>query len=170
MLFKHLLETNNPQLTAVKNFLCARVNIFSNSLAIVTTVSLFSLLQFPQPDIVDLLAREATRKINAIFCQMSATLHSQNQTLQARVGQLESELKTVIKNFENATTWRENVLSGYPVLFEESRLVFVLKLFGILDKSPDEVTAAELTDVPVVQSGCDYGGFQSKSTTKHWPW
>lgn len=128
-----------------------------------------SLLQ--QPDIVDLLAREAARKVSAIFCQMSAALHSQNQTLRARAAQLESELKTVIKNFENATTWRENVLSGYPVLFEDSGLVFILKLFGKLEKNADKVTAAELTNVPLGhQSGCDYGRFHSKSTTKHCPW
>lgn len=119
---------------------------------------------------MDLLAREATRKVNAIFCQMSAALHSQNQTLRARVAQVESELETVIKNFENATTWRENVLSGYPVLFEDSGLVFILKLFGKLEKTPDNVTAAELANAPLVQSGCDYGRFHSQSTTKHCPW
>lgn len=85
------------------------------------------------------------------------------------MAQLESELKTVMQKFENATRWRENVLSGYPVLFEESGLVFILKPYGKLEKSPDKVTAAELTNVPLVQSGCDYGRFQSKSTTKHCP-
>lgn len=119
---------------------------------------------------MDLLAREATRQVSAIFCQMSAALHSQNQTLRARVAQLESELKTVIKNFEHATTWRENVLSGYPVLFEDSGLVFILNLFGKLEKNPDKVTTEELTNVPLVQSGCDYGRFHSKSTIKHCPW
>lgn len=119
---------------------------------------------------MDLLAREATRKVNAIFCQMSAALQSQNQSLRASVAQLESELKTVIKNFENATTWRENVLSGYPVLFEDSGLVFTLKLFGKLEKNQDEITAAEVATVPLVQSGGGYGRFHSKSTTKHCPW
>lgn len=100
-----------------------------------------------------MLAREATRKVNAIFCQMSAALQSQNQALRARVGQLESELKTATKNFENATTWRENVLSGCPVLFEESGLVFILKLFGKLEKHPHREDATGLTAVPLVQDG-----------------
>lgn len=84
---------------------------------------------------------------------MSAALHGQNQTLRARVAQLESELKTVIKNFENATTWRENVLSGYPVLFEDSGLVFVLKLFGKVEKNPDKNTTAESTNAPNIVPG-----------------
>lgn len=91
---------------------------------------------------------------------MSAALQGQNQTLRARVEQLESELKTALKNFENATTWRENVLSGCPVLFEESGLVFILKLFGKLEKNPHKEDAAGLTAVPLVQNGSD-GGLNS---------
>lgn len=86
------------------------------------------------------------------------------------MAQLESELKTMMKKFENATTWRENVLSGYPVLFEDSGLVFILKLFGKLEKNPVKVTAAESTNVPLVQSGCDYGRFHSEPSTKPFPW
>lgn len=110
---------------------------------------------------MDILAREATRKVNAIFCQMFAALHSQNQTLSARVGQLESELKTVMENFQNATTWRENVLSGCPVLFEESGLLFILKPFGKLEKNPDKAVAADLTAVPLVQNICALGTLNS---------
>lgn len=91
---------------------------------------------------------------------MSAALQSQNQALRARVGQLERELKTATKNLENATTWRENVLSGCPVLFEESGLVFILKPFGKLEKNPQREAAAGLTAVPPVQDGAD-GGLNS---------
>lgn len=107
-----------------------------------------------------MLAREATRKVDAIFYQMSAALQSQNRTLRARVGQLESELKTATRKAENATTWRENVLSGCPVLFEESGLVFILKLFGKLEKNPDKEDAAGLAAVPPVQDGSE-GGLNS---------
>lgn len=119
-----------------------------------------ALLCLPQPGVVDMLAREATRKVDAVFCQMSAALQSQNQALRARVGQLESELQTATKNLENATTWRENVLSGCPVLFEESGLVFILKLFGKLEKNPHKEDAAGLTAVPPEQEGSD-GGLNS---------
>lgn len=109
---------------------------------------------------MDALAREAARKVAAIFCQVSAALQSQNRALRARVGQLESELKTATRNFENATTWRENVLSGCPVLFEESGLVFILKLFGKLEKTPPKEDAAGEPARPLVQEGSD-GGLDS---------
>lgn len=127
----------------------------------------FAFFEFPQPGLVDMMACEAARKVDAIFCQMTAALRSQSRSLGARVGQLESELKAVMKNLENATAWRENVLSGCPILFEESGLVFILKLFGKLEKNPDKVTTAELTAVPLVQNGRDHGRCPSKSTTKH---
>lgn len=73
------------------------------------------------------------------------------------MGQLERELKTATKNVENATTWRENVLSGCPVLFEESGLVFILKLFGKLEKNPHREDAAGFTAVPLVPDGSDGG-------------
>ncbi|TNN01218.1 hypothetical protein fugu_010600 [Takifugu bimaculatus] len=101
-----------------------------------------------EPGVVDTMAREATRKVSAIFCLMSAALQSQNQALRARVGQLERELKTATKNFENATTWRENVLSGCPVLFEESGLVFILKLFGKLEKNPHREECSRIQSRP----------------------
>lgn len=87
-----------------------------------------------------MLAREATRKINAIFSQLSSTLLNENKNLKAKVGDLENELKTVTGNFENARMWRENVLNGCPVLFEQSGLLFTLKPFGKLKVKTDSVT------------------------------
>ncbi|KAK1900545.1 Zinc finger protein 227 [Dissostichus eleginoides] len=95
-----------------------------------------------EPDfdtVVEMLAREATRKINAVFSQLSSTLHSENQTLQARVGGLQSELKTTQENFENARMWREHVLSGSPVLFQQSGLVYTLKPSGKLKTRTDQL-------------------------------
>ena len=96
-----------------------------------------------QPDfdtVVEMLAREATRKIDAVFSQLSSTLHNENQTLQARVGGLQSELKTTQENFENARMWREHVLSGSPVLFQQSGLVYTLKPSGKLKTRTDQLT------------------------------
>lgn len=118
-----------------------------------------------------MLACEATRKISAIFSQLSLALHRENQTLRAKVGKLEKELKTTSENFENAKTWKENVLTGCPVLFEESGLIFALRPFGKLAKNPDtlKVGAPELSLPPVVQNGCDNGGFHLKSQHKMSP-
>uniref|UniRef100_A0A672HWQ5 C2H2-type domain-containing protein n=1 Tax=Salarias fasciatus TaxID=181472 RepID=A0A672HWQ5_SALFA len=87
-----------------------------------------------------MLAREATRKISLVFTQLSLLLRSENLTLKARVEQLESQLKAVSESFENARLWRENVLSGCPVLFERSGLIFTLKPFGKLKGKTDEGT------------------------------
>lgn len=127
-------------------------------LQIVITV-LFSSSQPELVDIAEVLAREVARKINAIFSQLSSTLLSDNQSLKARVGQLESELTTVTKNYENARLWRENVLSGCPVLFEQSGLIYTLKPFGVLKKKTDQVTEGVTESSPAAgtQSGHDAG-------------
>lgn len=127
-------------------------------LQIVITV-LFSSSQPELDDIAEVLAREVARKINAIFSQLSSTLLSDNQSLKARVGQLESELTTVTKNYENARLWRENVLSGCPVLFEQSGLIYTLKPFGVLKKKTDQVTEGVTESSPAAgtQSGHDAG-------------
>nr|XP_054598263.1 zinc finger protein 431-like isoform X1 [Nothobranchius furzeri] len=82
--------------------------------------------------VVGMLVREVTRKISDIFSQLSLLLLSENSALKARVGQLDAELKTVAESLENAQMWRENVLKGCPVLFEESGIIFTLKPFGKL--------------------------------------
>lgn len=105
---------------------------------LVTVVSFSS-----QPDldgVVEMLSREATRKISGVFSQLSSLLHNENRSLKARVGQLESQLRTVTGNFENARMWRENVLSGCPVLFEQSGLIYTLKPFGKLKRKTDGET------------------------------
>lgn len=109
------------------------------------------------------MAREATRKIAAIFSLLSSVLRCENQTLKDKLGQLECELKTVTENLENARMWRENVLSGCPVLFQESGLIFTLKLFGKLSKKQDELTegvAGISLAAAAVQSGREDGMFQ----------
>lgn len=125
------------------------------------TTALFSSSQPELDDIVETLAREVARKINAIFSQLSSTLLSDNQTLKARVGQLESELTAVTKNFENARMWRENVLSGCPVLFEQSGLIYTLKPFGVLKKKTDQLTEGitESSAAAGTQRGHDAGNF-----------
>ncbi|XP_029301580.1 gastrula zinc finger protein XlCGF52.1-like isoform X1 [Cottoperca gobio] len=91
-------------------------------------------------NIVEMLAREATRKINTIFSQLSSMLLNENQTLKGQVRQLESKLKTTAENFENARMWREYVLNGSPVLFEQSGLIYSLKPFGKLKTKTDKLT------------------------------
>lgn len=86
-----------------------------------------------------MLACEATRKISTVFSQVSLLLLAENRTLKAKVGQLESELKTVTESFENARVWRENVLNGCPVLFKQSGQVFTLKPLGKLKIRTDKV-------------------------------
>lgn len=87
-----------------------------------------------------MLSREATRKIDAVFSQLSSVLHNENKTLKSDVGELQSKLKAVTVNFENARKWRENVLSGCPVLFEQSGLLFSLKPFGKLEVNKSHLT------------------------------
>lgn len=130
-----------------------------------------------QPDfdsIVEMLAREATRKISAIFSQLSSLLHNENKTLSTKVGQLENELKTMTENYENARMWRENVLNGCPVLFEQSGLIFTLKPFGKLKRKTDEVTEGVTKSSPAagMQSACDAGKFplNEETTQKHETW
>ncbi|XP_039893787.1 zinc finger protein 260-like isoform X2 [Simochromis diagramma] len=88
---------------------------------------------------LEMLACEATRKISTVFSQVSLLLLAENRTLKAKVGQLESELKTVTESFENARVWRENVLNGCPVLFKQSGQVFTLKPLGKLNIKTDKV-------------------------------
>lgn len=114
---------------------------------------------------MEMLSREATRKISAVFSQLSSLMHNENQTLKAKVGQLESELKTVTENYENARTWRENVLNGCPVLFEQSGLIYTLKPFGKLNRQAERVTEPQ----PPAGSGHDAGKFplKEKSTQNY---
>lgn len=115
----------------------------------------------PQTNTVEMLACEASRKIDAIFTHLSSMLLKENQTLKAKVEKLDSELQDMTKNFENAQLWRENVLNGCPVLFEESGMIFTLKLFGQLMKNTDKLTegVAGPTPAAVLQSGNDAGMF-----------
>lgn len=120
-----------------------------------------------------MLAREATRKIDTVFSQLSSMLRNENKTLKARVGQLEDELKTMTENFEDARMWRENVLSGCPVLFEQSGLIFTLKPFGKLKRKTDKLTEGVEESSPAagMQRRHDAGEFplKEKPTTKYYP-
>lgn len=73
------------------------------------------------------------------------------------MGQLESDLKTTTENFENARKWRENVLNGCPVLFEQSGLIFTLKPFGKLKVKTEGVT--ETAPAAGTERGHDSGEF-----------
>ena len=99
-----------------------------------------------------MLAREATRKISAIFSQLTSVLHNENKTLHATMGRLESELTAMTENFENARKWRENVLNGCPVLFEQSGLIFTLKPFGKLKRKGDEVMEGVTGSPPAAET------------------
>lgn len=108
---------------------------------------------------MEILAQEATRKIDTIFTQLSSLLHNENKTLKAKVGQLESQLTTMTANFENARMWRENVLNGCPVLFEQTGLIFTLKPFGKFKRKPDKITEGVTESPPAagLKSGRDAG-------------
>lgn len=97
------------------------------------------------------LAREATRKIDTIFSQVFPVMHSENKTLKSKVCFLESLLKTMTENYENARKWRENVLSGCPVLFEQSGLVYTLKPIGTLKAKVDEVSMGVTDPSPAAE-------------------
>lgn len=104
------------------------------------------------------LAGEASRKINAIFASLSSVLQRENQTLNAKTTKLESELHDITKACEKAQLWRENVLNGCPVLFEETGMIFTLKLLGQLMQNTDRSTE-EVSSTAEVQSGNDAGMF-----------
>lgn len=120
-----------------------------------------------------MLAGEASRKISAIFTSLSSTLQRENQTLKAKTAKLEGELHDVSKACEKAQQWRENVLNGSPVLFEETGMIFTLKLSGQLRQNSDRFTeAVSGSSTAEVQSGNDVGMFLlfvylKKSTHTH---
>ncbi|XP_029374270.1 oocyte zinc finger protein XlCOF6-like [Echeneis naucrates] len=128
------LETKSIMETVIK----ATVELFGNLKEDIKTKE--AKMRREQSSIMEMIAWEAARKIDAIFCLLSSMLDNENKTLKAKVGQLESKLKTTTEHFENARMWRENVLSGCPVLFEQSGLIFTLKPFGMLKTKTDEVT------------------------------
>lgn len=107
------------------------------------------------------MALEATRKITSIFVQLLAAPNNENQTLKAKVGQLEYKLKTITEDYESARVWRENVLSGCPVLFEQTGLIFTLKPFGKFVRQADEVTKRNPESSPAagLKPGNDAGVF-----------
>ncbi|MED6234394.1 hypothetical protein ATANTOWER_028581 [Ataeniobius toweri] len=90
-----------------------------------------------RPDLVDLLTREAARKISSIFSQLSLLLLTENSALKARLEQLEAELKNMSEGLKNASLWSENVLNGCPVLFEQSGLISTLKPLRRLKRKTD---------------------------------
>ncbi|KAG8001777.1 Zinc finger protein Gfi-1b [Nibea albiflora] len=119
--------------------------------------------------VVEMLSREATRKISAVFSQLFSMLHNENATLKSEVGELQSKLKTVTVNFENTRKWRENVLSGCPVLFEQSGLLFSLKPFGKLEVNKSTLMERVTGSAPETQTGqiaalmsCPGGGQATK--------
>ncbi|KAF1393564.1 hypothetical protein PFLUV_G00017350 [Perca fluviatilis] len=116
-----------------------------------------------EPDfdsLVEMLTREATRKISAVFSELSSMLHNENHTLKIKVWHLESVLKTMTENFENARRWRENVLNGCPVLLEQSGLIYTLKPFGKLKRKTDTLPEGVAQTAPAaeMESGHDADG------------
>lgn len=95
------------------------------------------------------MAEEATRKISSIFYHL---LKREIEALETKVELLESQLKTTMENYEGAKQWRENVLSGSPVLFEQTGLVYTLKPLGklispsdyISDRTPEPAAAPQM--------------------------
>ncbi|KAM4567078.1 uncharacterized protein PAE49_010531 isoform 1-T1 [Odontesthes bonariensis] len=111
--------------------------------------------------ILKMLALEATRKIGCIFSQLSSLLLAENLTLTARVGQLETELKATTESCENAKMWRENVLSGCPVLFKQSGMIFTLKPCGRFEMKMDNPSQGGSDSSPAdaqVEAGHDSDG------------
>ncbi|CAJ1064879.1 zinc finger protein 2 homolog [Xyrichtys novacula] len=109
------------------------------------------------PCTLEMLAEEATRKITAVFSQLSSKLLHENMTLEASVIQLQSDMETLSRDFENARLWRENVLNGCPVLFEQSGLVYTLKPFGKLKLKTGELTEGVAESSPPAADGPDSG-------------
>lgn len=106
------------------------------------------------------LAGEASRKISAIFASLSSVLQRENQTLKAKTAKLESELHDITKACEKAQLWRENVLNGCPVMFEETGMIFTLTLLGQLTQNADRLTEqVSGSSTAEVQSGNDAGWF-----------
>lgn len=101
-----------------------------------------------------MLAQEATRKITAVFFHLLAAPQSENQTLKAKVCQLEKTLKTTTENYEHARVWRENVLNGCPVLVEQTGMIFTLKPFGKCVPQADEGTAGNSEPSPAAGWTC----------------
>ncbi|XP_061637344.1 zinc finger protein 28-like isoform X2 [Phyllopteryx taeniolatus] len=89
---------------------------------------------------VELLAQEASRKINSVFLQLSDATNKEKLTLRDKVSKLESRLTAVTEDLDGIKIWRENVMSGCPVLNEQTGWVLTLKPFGMLVKSADEST------------------------------
>lgn len=87
-------------------------------------------------------------------------LQRENQTLKAKTAKLESELHDITTTCEKAQLWRENVLNGCPVLFEETGMIFTLKLLGQLmqntERFTEEVSGSSTAEV---QSGNNAGMF-----------
>lgn len=112
---------------------------------------------------MQVLAGEASRKISAIFTSLSSMLQKENQNLKAKAGKLESQLQDITKDCEKAQLWRENVLNGCPVLFEETGMIFTLKLFGQLIKNTDKLTeeGSGSSSAAEVQNEIDAGMFLS---------
>lgn len=86
---------------------------------------------------VELLAQEASRKINCVFLQLLDTTTKEKLMLQDKVSELERQLKAVTEDFDVIRLWRENVLTGCPVLNEQTGWVFTLKPFGVLVNSDE---------------------------------
>ncbi|XP_013890050.1 zinc finger protein 708 [Austrofundulus limnaeus] len=103
--------------------------------------------------VVGLLAREATRTIGGVFSQLIA----ENAALKTRVGRLESELKTATESLQRSNLWRENVLSGCPVLFQDSGLVFTLKPLGKLTINSNRASEGDHQTSPAAGQGPDGG-------------
>lgn len=99
------------------------------------------------------LADEASRKISAMFASLSSVLQKENQTLMANAAKLESELQDITKACEKAQLWRENILNGCPVLFEETGMIFTLKQLGRLMQSTDKITPLSTTGVQSTDVG-----------------
>lgn len=108
-----------------------------------------------QTDIVHKLAGEASRKISAIFGSLSSGLQKENQTLMAKTAKLDSELHDITKACEKAQLWRENVLNGCPVLFEETGMIFTLKPLGQLMQSTDKLPQVSGSSTIEVESTND---------------
>ncbi|XP_077396412.1 uncharacterized protein LOC144032835 isoform X2 [Festucalex cinctus] len=71
--------------------------------------------------------------------------------LQDKVSELERQLKAVTEDLDIIRVWRENLLSGCPVLNEQTGLLFTLKPYGVLVKSELAKEDAESTSDIIVQ-------------------
>ncbi|XP_057695934.1 zinc finger protein 431-like isoform X2 [Corythoichthys intestinalis] len=97
--------------------------------------------------ILMLLAQEASRKINSIFLQLFDSANKETLTLRDKVNKLEVQLKVTMEDLNTNRVWRENLISGCPVLNEETGWISTLQPLGILVELTDKIAKEDVETI-----------------------